>query len=343
MLQVLRDMPFVPGLFLFPDEKGVETLYAVVKATFSLHGDTLRVAEEQAPILAADEHWGAPETSSLKYASEAHLRKPGTDVVLVGAAHAPGGKPVSTCLVSVAVGPLKKVLQVFGERVWTGGLLSPGPSRPEPFVKMPLIYERAFGGLHVVDAKAGRVLGEPRNPVGRGFRGKSAASEMLGQPLPNVEDPGALIGSISDTPAPMGVGFVAPGWEPRRSFAGTYDEAWQRRRAPFLPVDFKPEFFRAASAGLGTPSFLRGGEPVHLVNVSPRGVHRFALPRCGLDVRLTIAGRSSPLEMRLETVLLEPSESRVCLLWRGALACDKKVLQVEEAVFRLDSLEGAAG
>ncbi len=343
MLQLRNEMPFTPGLFLFPDEKGVETLYPVVKATFTLHGDTLRVAGEQRPLLAGDEHWGAPETSSLKYASEAHLLQPRTGVVLVGEAHAPGGKPVSSCLVSVSVGPLKKVLQVFGDRVWSGGLLAPRPSRPEPFVKLPLTYERAFGGLHVVDAKQGRVLGESRNPVGRGFRGKRAASEMVGLPLPNVEDPGALIGGISDTPAPMGMGFVAPGWEPRKAFAGTYDEAWQKQRAPFLPLDFKPEFFRAASAGLWSATHLRGGEPVALANVSPRGGHRFQLPRCGLDVRLTVAGRTSPVQLRLETVLLEPSEGRVCMLWRGALACDKKVLQAEAATFRLTSLEGVSG
>ncbi|MFP2930448.1 DUF2169 domain-containing protein [Pyxidicoccus sp. 3LG] len=340
MLQVRREMPFVPGLFLFPDEQGVETLYAVVKATFRMEGNTLRIAEEQLPLRVADEYWGKPGASSLKHASEAHPLKPGTDVVLSGEAHAPGGKPTTSCLVSVSVGSLRKDLRVTGERVWTGGVLSPRPSHPEPFVKMQLVYERAFGGVHVLDEKRGEVVGEARNPVGRGFRGRRRGSEMVGLPLPNLEAPDAPIDSISDQPTPVGVGFVAPSWEPRRSFAGTYDETWRKRRAPYLPLDFKPEFFRVASSGLSAPGFLKGGEPVHLVNVSPRGVHSVRLPRCELEVHLKIAGQMSRPPMRLERVLLEPGEARLSLLWRGAVACDKKVLQAEEAVFALKSLEG---
>lgn len=38
MLQLRNESPFVPGLFLFPDEQGVDTLYVVVKATFELEG-----------------------------------------------------------------------------------------------------------------------------------------------------------------------------------------------------------------------------------------------------------------------------------------------------------------
>jgi hypothetical protein len=186
VLQVRNETPFVPGIFLFPDAQGVDTLYVVVKATFTLAREGPAIAEEQQKLVLADAYWGEPGQSSLKYASEAHLLKPGTDVVLVGEAWAPQGRPVPSSLVSVKVGALRKVVQVFGDRRWKGGIGSPSPSQPEPFLRMPLVYERAYGGVHAVDAERGKVLFESRNPVGRGFRGKRSTSEMAGQLSPSL-------------------------------------------------------------------------------------------------------------------------------------------------------------
>lgn len=338
MLQVRNQTPFSPGMFLFPDAQGVDTMYVVLKATFSLKGGRLRVAEKQLPVVAADKYRGEPGQSSLKVASDAHLLKPGTDVLVEGEAHAPQGRPVESCLVQVRVGPVRQVLQVFGDRKWKGGLMSPGLSAPEPFVMMPLVWERAFGGLHVVEKE--RVLGETRNPVGQGFRGKRSGSEMVGRALPNLENPRQLIRSISDVPTPVGVGPVAPSWEPRKSYAGTYDETWQTRRAPYLPRDFNAEFFHVAPPELCARERLKGGEPVELLNLSPEGALRFTLPRCAVDSTVRIAGMPERPPLRLETVHLTPAEGQVCLTWRGAVPCDKRTLKVEEVRFQLLSMDG---
>jgi hypothetical protein len=339
MLQVRNETPFTPGMFLFPNEQGVDTLYVVVKATFDIREGRISVARKQRPLVMADEYWGEPGASSLKYANEAHLLKPGTDVVVVGEAHAPRGRPVETCLVSVKVGPLHQVVQVFGDRAWRGGLLSPAPSAPKPFITLPLVYERAFGGTH--ELNGGEVLAEPSNPVGQGFRGKRSGREMVERALPNLEDPRHLIGSISDAPKPVGLGPVAPAWMPRKAYAGTYDEQWRARRAPYLPLDFRPGFFHMAPPNLCAPKGLKGGESVELLNLSAEGIQRFALPRCELDVTVRIARQPTQPDMRLETVLLEPGEGRLCLTWRGAIGCDKRALKVEGAHFRVKSLEGA--
>jgi hypothetical protein len=338
MLQLHNTTPFTPAIFLFPNEKGVDTLYVALKATFEVRDKVLVVAQDQRELVMGDEYWGKAGQSSLKYAGEAHLLKPGTDVLLVGAAHAPRGRPVESCLVSVRVAALRQVLHVFGDRQWKSGLFSPGISSPKPFVTMPLVWERAFGGIHEVGE--GRVLAEARNPVGQGLRGKRGGSEMVGRALPNLEDSQNLIGSISDAPMPVGVGPLAPSWEPRKSRAGTYDKEWQTQRAPYLPHDFNPEFFCVAPPSLHARDGLKGGEPVELLNVSPDGVQRFALPRCDLEVTVYIAGQPERPRMRLETVLLEPEEQRVCLTWRGAVACDKRALKVERVRFAVNSLEG---
>ncbi|WP_224372327.1 DUF2169 family type VI secretion system accessory protein [Hyalangium versicolor] len=341
MLQMRNKTPFVSKIFAFPDEHGTDTLYATVKATFDVRNGTLVVSQNQQQVTIADEYWGEPGKASLKRSSEAHLLKPGTDVLLLGEAQTPRGRLAESCLVSVQVGSLRQTLKVFGDREWKGGWISPGISVPEPFTCMPLVWERAFGGIHEVEE--GEILAEPRNPVGKGFRGRRTGSGMRGLMLPNLEDPQHLIGSISDMPSPVGVGPIAPAWEPRKNYSGTYDEEWQARRAPYLPVDFKPEFFCVAPSSLHSREELKGGELVELLNVSPEGEQRFALPQCEWKVTVQIAGQPEQPPMRLETVLLEPSMSQVCLTWRGAVQCGKRVLKVEEVRFELKALKGVEG
>lgn len=340
MLQVENRTPFAATLFVFPDAEGIDTLYPVVKATFTIGEGGVRLAEAQRPIAAADEPWGEPGRSSLKYAAEAHLRKPATDVVVVGAGHAPGGRPAPYFGVSLSVGALKKVVHVFGDRVWKSGALGPSPSAPEPIASVPLLWERAYGGQE--DLGGGTILCEPRNPVGRGFLGKRRARDLVGAALPNLEHPAQPLRSPGDRVSPAGVGFVAASWQPRAGYAGTYDEAWQKGRAPYLPVDFDPRFFQAAPADQIYPGYLKGGEPVELQNLSPAGVQRFALPACALAVEAHVGGQVHRPPMAIETVLLEPDQGRFSLLFRGAVPCDKRVLEIGKVSFQLGALAGAS-
>jgi hypothetical protein len=164
---------------------------------------------------------------------------------------------------------------------------------------------------------------------------------MDGLPVPNLEHPRHLIRSTSDKPPPAGVGFVAPSWEPRVRYAGTYGEAWERTRAPFLPDDFDPRFLQAAPPDQIYPGRLRGGEPVELINLAPAGVQRFALPACEIEARVHLGQSVQTPRLELETLLLEPDQDRLSMLWRGAVPCDKSTLRVslvEIAVERLDGV-----
>lgn len=340
MLQVENQTPFAPALFVFPDAAGVDTLYVVLKATFALTARGVAVAEEQRKVVPADEYWGEPGKSSVRYAGEAHLTKPATDVVLVGAGFAPGGKPAPYFGVSLSVGRLKKVVHVFGDRTWRSGMGGVTPSDPAPAVTVPLVWERAYGGSE--DAGGGKLLCEPRNPVGCGFRGSRSARELAGTPVPNLEHPAHYLRSAGDSPPPAGFGFLAPSWQPRAAFAGTYDADWQKNRAPYLPPDFDPRFFLAAPPDQVYPGFLRGGEPVELINASPAGVQRFAVPACELEVEVQIGATAERPVMRIETLLLEPDQGRFSLLWRGAVPCDKRALEISRVACRLKRLEGVS-
>lgn len=340
MLQVENSTGFVPGLFVFPDEDGVDTAYFAVKASFEIAAEGVRVADRQSPLVLAEEYWGAPGASSLKRAGEAHLCKPTTDIALIGSAYAPRGRPVPSFDASVSVGKVAKRLRIFGDRVWqrTGDGKGLVPSAPAPVERVALVYEKAFGGAHKVDEAT--TLFEARNPLGVGFTGKRSISELAGLPLPNIEDPAELLQKPGQAPRPAGVGFIAAHWQPRLRYAGTYDAAWQKRRAPYLPKDFDPRFFQAAHEDLVAPAPLKGGEAVELVNMTPSGVMRFVVPSVDWDVEARLSARVHQVEMRCETMVIEPDERRVSLTWRGALPCDKQALRMERVWFRVRRLEG---
>ncbi|MFP2962242.1 DUF2169 domain-containing protein [Myxococcus sp. 1LA] len=230
-----------------------------------------------------------------------------------------------------------KSIHVTGDRVWRSGLLSAGISSPEPFVTMPLTYERAFGGTHVPER--GDASFEPRNPVGRGFQGRRGTQELNGLPLPNLEDPRHPVAKAGDRAVPACFAPIAPSWAPRKLHAGTYDSRWRQYRAPFLPEDFDVRFFHVASADLIAPTHLKGGEPVRLVHLLPEGECRFSLPLCVPDIQAHIASQVETPRPHLETVLIEPEERRVWMLWRATAPCDKKVLQVRRVTVGLKTLQ----
>jgi hypothetical protein len=339
MLQLKNNTPFKPDISLLPNKDGIDTLYAVIKATFTIAPE-LSVAKEQVPPFKADEYWADPAKSSLKYGSDVHLGKLSTDVLLVGQAWAPGGRAVTELETTVAVAERQKTIRVHGNRVFKSGLLGLSMSPPEPFVSMPLVYERTFGGTQFLDAEKGKFLAEARNPVGVGFKGKRSSAELKDQPAPNLEDPRKPFKGPTDKGEPACYGYIAGSWMPRLQFVGTYDGTWQKSRAPYLPGDFQPRFFNAAHPDLIFDRFLQGGEPVRLVNVSSRGPIQFQLPRCQFSVAVQMNGRNEALPVQCETVLFEPDENRMSMVWRGAYPCDKKTLKIEQVSFAVDRLEG---
>lgn len=323
MLQIDNQTPFYAVLSVLPDRDAIDTLYVILKATLALR-PRLVLAGEQLPVTLADEYYGDPTDSSLKAVSEIHVGKPGTDVLLVGRAWGPGGRAVRESLVRVRAAERQKSVRVWGDRVWQP---DGTPSAPEPYEAMPLVWERAFGGLHRLED---RMLAEERNPIGLGFAGRRCAEELAGQPVPNLEDPGAPLERQGQNPTPACFAPAAPQWLPRRRFAGSYDESWQRKRAPYLPADFDPRFLQCAAPELAFDRYLSGGEPVEVAGATPDEPIAFHVPAANLQVEVSVAGRIERPPANLETLLIEPDENRVCFTWRAALPCDRNVRKVEK-------------
>lgn len=321
------------------DEEGRPILVPVIKATYALGSSRqLELAEDQAPLNVAGEHWGKPGESSYKYEPEASWPKPATDVALI--AHAAAGRGKAGAVdVALQIGPIRKVVRVFGKRVWARSFGFPKISKPEPFDRIPLIWENAFGGWDRSHDDPKRHDCEARNPVGIGFLAKKS-TVADGAPLPNLEDPGKLIKKPTDRPLPAGFGFVGPEWMPRRELAGTYDEAWENSRAPLLPRDFDRRFLNAAAPDLVAPGFLRGGEAVKLENVRRSGNVVFDLPSSPPPICTAVIGDAdeTTIETRLDTVIINLDEDRVFLLWRGECALREGPLDVASIV--VDQTDG---
>lgn len=200
-------------------------------------------------------------------------------------------------------------------------------------------------GLQGVDLDAASPFLYPRNPAGRGYLIEPTAEALDLLQLPQLEDPTDLLsptrlaaGWVDNwhrMPLPQATGWVDYGWYPRVAFFGVvpivdcFDE-------PPLEVErgLAPEFLRdgtgetpdacryelqcGASLGLQVP-YLRTGDAVEL-----RALHR-QRPRWGFAVppapRIWTDGRDgkvAPTQPVLQTLLVEPDDDRVTLVWRGS-------------------------
>ena len=329
-----NETPYAAELAMLADESGRDLLVVLVKATYVItEAGQLQLSDEQAPVSLAGEYYGEAGKTSLKYAPEASFAKLSTDIALIGDACPPNGRVVKQLDVSLRVGAASKDLRIFGDRFWvrSKGLMNTRwkMSDPQPFTSMPLIYERAFGGIDTSTENEQDRISEPRNPVGAGIVAKKSKLEKV--PLPNIEDPKQLIKTPQDRPQPAGFGFISPDWQPRQAYAGTYDKAWLDSRMPLLPQDFDRRFFNAAHTDLIGSGFLTGTEPVEIINASPRGHLKFNLPGDAPVITVTMA-YEDPLavETQLDSVIFDTIDHTVHLLWRGSLDVYNRIYDLEK-------------
>jgi hypothetical protein len=324
-----NDTPFAAERSWARDRDGAEVWLVAVKGTYTIHPDgATTLAREQEPVWLAPQYRGTPGQSSLLYESDLVHTKPTTDILLHGHAYAPGGRPTAQLDATLKIAGLSKTLRVFGDRTWAKGLRGPALTDPTPFVKMPLTYERSYGGNDPKVDDPQVPSSERRNPVGRGFA--LAPDHLAGRPAANVEDPGALITSWRQRPRPSGFGPIARDWSPRLEYAGTYDAAWDQQRRPLLPLDFQDRYYQCAPEDQQAPGYLRGGEAVELHHLTPEGALRFTLPRVVLGFTTRIAGRLEYHRANLHTVTIEPDAPRVILAWHTALACHHDVYTLKQ-------------
>ncbi len=342
MWSIDNQTPFSAERTFVRDRDGAEIWLVAVRATFQLFPDgSVQAAEKQLPVAQAPEYLGKPGASSLRWDSDLIRTKSGTDVLLNATGYVPEAVAEQTELrVGARVGPITKQLSVWGDRVWERTLDGITPSQAKPFRTMPIVYERAFGGLANESTPHAAFPFCQTNPVGVGIQ---KAPDL---PLPNIAHLGKWPEQMSDSESVPGMGAVACSWSPRRELAGTYDQAWKETRQPLVPSDFDDRFFQSAPRDQTTPGFLKGGESVDLVHLTPGGRLKFQLPKLAFGFRTSIGGTTQHHRANLHTVIIEPDEGRIMMVWHTSLPCHHTLYTLQRTVVfqkqRLDSQEVAA-
>jgi hypothetical protein len=247
-----------------PERRSILVVLAKRTYTF-VPGQPCEVAPEQL-ALRTQPVFDADRGNLLITDVETYPWKLLTDVVVRGHVY-PEGKGYANAEVRVA--PFVKTLSVHGDRCCTraadGRVLF---SEPEPFEKMPLEYDRAYGGWDKrsearrgnrwsalapyaqegSDLHAYNPFVYPRNRHGRGYLVDATPEAIDELVLPNIEDPADLLRperlasghphAWHTMPLPAGTTWVPPAYFSRGAFVGMFP-FWKD-----LP-DTLPEFSRA--------------------------------------------------------------------------------------------------
>ena len=326
----------IPASLTLTDIPGREQRFGMIiaKATFRIEPTgTALETQDPVPLFEDDEktELGLMPRDNLPRADSAF------EVILLGAARAPDNRLVPAMNVALQVGTHRKQLRVFGDRVWQE--TPPDGHRisvPGPFTRMPLTYERAFGGCAEVllDADSPALVVDPVNPYGRGLNVARKAEQLAealytadGYPvydrarsLPNVEDPDHLIADWDDAPPPACWATVpmSSGYQAARSVdpdAASPDAA----EDPSVDFDAPPPttehvFHRAHSDWLiPTP---QPRTAVVIEGMAPEGALRFTLPPLRVFADYAVGDRTGQRELTPQTLVLLPEERRFYIVFR---------------------------
>lgn len=322
----------------------------LVKRTYDILPEQKAIrAKETFPLVQEDRYYehGDPEWATVKYETDLVPFKLQTDVVVIGKAFAPSGEVVTALEAAVAVGSHQKKVRVTGDRYsyHRSWLRQPGFTDPVPFKAKAIRYENAYGGN---DEKSDPKIpfSYPRNPLGKGVVLKGTRERLEGLALPNIEAPDDLLTPErlvlgkperwNEQPLPAGFGWYQRTWYPRSSFVGSMpsfldiDTVMREETLGLVPEgqvalsrqfklpSFDTRFNNGASIGLVVP-YLKGDEPVRLIQLTPDGTLTFSLPGDPPNISLDIGLGETALDAILHTVCIRLKEAQVDLVWRGAL------------------------
>jgi len=192
---------------------------------------------ETEELILSELHYRDNPSRSIRATNEVVPYLPRVDILLTGHAYAPAGRHVARMTVGLSIyhsiALLEKRIEVVGDR---------NGSDLVPFQRMPLIYEKAVGGI-----------GDPANPWGTG--------KAPGSALPNLIHP-------KDPDAIVGFGPIARGLRQRKVLRGSVSAAALDELFLEFPADFDWNYFQAAPPDQQLASVL-GNEWIVLEGMNP--------------------------------------------------------------------------
>lgn len=343
----------LPAALSFTEIDGVPVRLGMLtaKATFRIDG-TMPELETQSPhplhsAVVAHEYGGLPPDLVPR-------RTDTLEVFVLASAHAPRGRAVEAMTAAWQIGNERRETWVYGDRYWEGSGARAIPSKPIPFTRMPLTWDRAFGGTVdlYVDPKNAMPAGDAWNPLGKGFDPYpyvTAYAQQLGaapgfplvapqyrRALPNLENPSDPVREWGSAPKPwcfatsvdrvtehlrprierqLAAQMTAGGGEPID--AEPSPEELEAFLAPENAVYWDEIFFRShPDARVSQPE---AGAIVRLEGLHPeRTVWTFPLPSLRVMTDFVIEGKRGQRELVPQSIVILPDEAQLTVTYRLA-------------------------
>ncbi len=321
-MEMINDSPLQAAWMVGKIAPPQWSMTCLVKGTFNLQpGGSPAVLDEEQLSLTGDDHRDQDLEKLLRYPSDFAYFKPHTDLILTGTCYPPNEKPIAMLSVRFRVGAYEKMLTVVGDR---RGDTSQEPSDPQPFERVPLTYEYAYGGT-----------GYKQNPIGKGCNYVAYPDGETLYPYPNIEFPQDVTLNTPKREQPAGFGPIPQTWPQRMAKVGTYNKKWLRKRWPWFPEDFDWSFFNAAPQDQQLPNYLNGDESLFFENVHPQHTqYTSKLPglrvRCFLEERIRASLNFREVPMNLDTLWVDMDQEQLVLVWRGC--ANVKTEKLEEVL-----------
>ena len=241
------------------------------------------------------------------------MPKKGAEVLVVGSAHTPAGRPLPTMQTRLKMGEVDKTLDVLGSRHWQQSLLPMVKiDEPKPFAQMPLTLANAWGGPSFAE-----------NPEGRGFAASrvSALRKDSSGTLPTVQYPGETLQPGRATHRPATFSSLPMGYPQRRKKLGTYGKKWLKHDFPGYADNLNWHFFNCAPEDQWLVAPFAGGDPFTLEGFHPdHSQQRGKTPR--LKPRAFLGTQDEPFRevpLLADTLWLFPEIELGVLIHHGSL------------------------
>lgn len=273
-------------------------LTLIAKASFKLMPNaTMRLLPRPAPIVVKDRQFRDNPSRSVIAASDMDLMRHRCDVVYLGSVYTKGNQPVGVRNVRLALhrgrqSLVDKTLHIVGDRRREPtATISP----PEPFRRLPLIYERAYGGI-----------GYEANPLGLGHGPGQESGRQ-----PNILDPKSPERTACYAP-------LSRAWPTRRGLLGDFKLRQFNHQIVRLPDDFNFEFFQTAPTDQRI-AYPVGGETLRLEGLTPGGGEiESTLPRTRVLIQEAASHHLTRMgEFALDALLIDGASETCSMTWRA--------------------------
>lgn len=309
--------PFSVDQTFLGDADGVDMHVLMARGSFDICANRTCAVSDTQPALVQSPLMHPPQISLGMISDlDSDFMKPGTDILVCGNAIPPKGTPADQPFqIGLLLGSVRKILEVHPRGVWLDGALHPALVRASHHAPVPIVWETAFGG---VDPSTSDKQWQD-NPLGCGYA--KGPGGLVGCQAPQVFYPGETYSERTSRPQPASFGPIPRHWPKRRRLAGTYDEAWQKNRAPLWAKDLDVNFFMAAPEDQRIVPHISGSLTCVILNMSEEGRQTFTIPDTRVHARVRIAGRIEKIRLNITTICFFPNEGRFEIVWTGHHRC----------------------